>query len=396
MKSEFAAVVQPWFIPPDPQPAVSTVTILGAGLAGCATAHHLAEAGVSVQLLERNAQVAAETSGNPAGLFKPQVNSQNKLLSSYFNNYFNYFETYLDKILKEDQGFLISRNGVLESAETGTLAEGNQDRYQLRRNAGSLSPAGFCRIQLQHPRITLSTNCAVELIEYENNLWYCRDNQGNLLAESHALVLANACDVKQFRQTRWLDLQPLSGQITLLRSDAISPSVKRPVSGKHYLIPLPDGQYLCGATHHRGYRREVTDTDHHSNIIGLKNLLPDHLVEKNITGGRTGVRCVCPDRLPITGAVPDLDFWLKQYNALHHGRANELFPRSRYLPGLYVISGLGSHGIVSSPFLGRLLSDLITSGAQSNDREISMLLHPGRFLIRELRKKPKDRKHLTD
>ena len=49
--------------------------VVGAGLAGAAAAQALARLGVAVTVLDRHAEPAAETSGNPAGLFHGTVNA---------------------------------------------------------------------------------------------------------------------------------------------------------------------------------------------------------------------------------------------------------------------------------------------------------------------------------
>ncbi|HKW84859.1 MAG TPA: tRNA (5-methylaminomethyl-2-thiouridine)(34)-methyltransferase MnmD, partial [Burkholderiaceae bacterium] len=71
----------PRFVPRGPASAARPASderralIVGAGLAGCAAAWALAEHGWQTQLLDRRAHIAAEASGNPAGLFHGIVNA---------------------------------------------------------------------------------------------------------------------------------------------------------------------------------------------------------------------------------------------------------------------------------------------------------------------------------
>ena len=66
--------------PPRPtEPAQRRALIVGAGLAGCATAWALAEQGWESRVLERRERIAAEASGNPAGLFHGIVNADDGL-----------------------------------------------------------------------------------------------------------------------------------------------------------------------------------------------------------------------------------------------------------------------------------------------------------------------------
>lgn len=378
----------PWFQLPSRLNKAHDVTIIGAGLAGSSAAHHLAMSGKSVTVLDQNSTVAEGASGNPVGLFEPQVNSDNSYVTNYLNNYYQYFTGYIQNLLKENEipsHRLCGINRIdLSSSEP---------RWELIENAGIISPSDLCKVQLKHAGIKVITCAKVDNIIFDDNHWLCLNSSGELLSRSVILVIANGYQGTAFRQTRMLEMSPLAGQISYLETDAISPPVKQPCAGKHYLIPLTDGSYLCGASHHRTAQLMVNQTDHEENILGLKAMLSKHRINPlKISGGRTGVRCVTPDHLPMVGAVPDASYYAKHYDSLHHGRKAAFYPHAQYQQGLFIITGLGSHGISSSPYLGKLLSSMIIAELSEVDIEIATLLHPARFLIREYRKKPADRK----
>ncbi len=378
----------PWFQLPSRLNEAHDVTIIGAGLAGSSAAHHLAVSGKSVTVLDQNSTVAEGASGNPAGLFKLQVNSDNSYVTNYLNTYYQYFIEYIQNLLKEydiPSHHLCGINRIdLSSVEP---------RQELIKNAGIISPSDLCKVQLKHAGIKVITCARVDNIIFDDNHWLCLNACGELLSRSAILVIANGYQTTDFSQTRMLGLSPLAGQISYLETDAISPPVKQPCAGKHYLIPLTDGSYLCGASHHRAAQLTVNQTDHEENILGLKALLPKHRINPlKISGGRTGVRCVTPDHLPMVGAVPDACYYTEHYDSLHHGRKADFFPNAQYQQGLFIVTGLGSHGISSSPYLGKLISSMRNAELSEVDTEIATLLHPARFLIREYRKKPADRK----
>ncbi|MGZ8258030.1 MAG: FAD-dependent oxidoreductase, partial [Methylotenera sp.] len=47
--------------------------VIGGGIAGCSTAYALALRGIRVTLLERNAAIASEASGNPLAMLYPRL-----------------------------------------------------------------------------------------------------------------------------------------------------------------------------------------------------------------------------------------------------------------------------------------------------------------------------------
>ena len=53
---------------------------------------------------------------------------------------------------------------------------------------------------------------------------------------------------------------------------------------------------------------------------------------------------------------------------------------------MYVLTGLGSQGFLMAPLLADLLAAVITGIPASQPRAILNLMHPGRFLIRSLKR----------
>ncbi|MEK9940528.1 MAG: FAD-dependent oxidoreductase, partial [Methylotenera sp.] len=53
--------------------AASKAIVIGGGIAGCSTAHALAQRGLQVTLLERNCHIASAASGNPLAMLYPRL-----------------------------------------------------------------------------------------------------------------------------------------------------------------------------------------------------------------------------------------------------------------------------------------------------------------------------------
>src|SRR4051794_22382909 len=73
MSDSERAALPPWFRPPPPAEAPGHALIIGAGIAGAATAAALMRRGWWVTVAERHDRVAPEASGNPAGIHMPRV-----------------------------------------------------------------------------------------------------------------------------------------------------------------------------------------------------------------------------------------------------------------------------------------------------------------------------------
>jgi tRNA 5-methylaminomethyl-2-thiouridine biosynthesis bifunctional protein len=142
-----------------------------------------------------------------------------------------------------------------------------------------------------------------------------------------------------------------------------------PISYGGYLTPAIDGQHILGATYTDGLDTETTDTDHAENIERLRSALPDladDLSDHRIDG-RASIRTTVKDRFPIIGQLPDQTVW----------------PGTKgYVPGLYTLTGLGSHGVIGSSIGGRVIGHLITGSPPPLPRNIVDHLNPSRFLYR--------------
>jgi tRNA 5-methylaminomethyl-2-thiouridine biosynthesis bifunctional protein len=88
---------------------------------------------------------------------------------------------------------------------------------------------------------------------------------------------------------------------------------------------------------------------------------------------------VSEDRLPVVGAVPD------EAAALRAARIDQarLVPR---LPGLYVLTALGSRGITWCSLAAQVLASAIAGSPAPLESSLLDALDPARFLVRAARR----------
>ena len=183
------------------------------------------------------------------------------------------------------------------------------------------------------------------------------------------------------------------------------------VCGHGYAIPVrktsspADAWLQIGATFQRGISGQtVIADDNSSNIASLGSLFAGAitgpqtaaLAERPGTTAWAATRATTPDRLPCVGAVPDAGFYAAHYHDLQHGRHPHRYPVARYVPGLYLNTGHGSRGLLTTALAADMLAAII-AGVDPSSTEtapkhavsrFNELLHPARFWIRQFRKNP--------
>ncbi|MFP5409108.1 MAG: FAD-dependent 5-carboxymethylaminomethyl-2-thiouridine(34) oxidoreductase MnmC [Gammaproteobacteria bacterium] len=369
---------------PDPEPRAGVpqhVAIVGAGVAGAAVAHALAQRGVAVTVLERAAGPAQAASGNPVAVFRPLIARDDscavRLTRAAFLHDLRSWPT-LD-------GLEWSRCGVLHLARDAEAAAKQQQALAGRTTPGDLArwadlaearelanwpvaspgvfyptsgwvvPATLCRAWLGHPGIALKTGCDVARLHPQAGGWRVLGTDGGLLAEADAVVLANARDALGLMPDQAWPLHTVRGQITRLPPGSL-PQIGRVIAREGYVAPGA-GQLLVGATYEHGdddtSPRATSDL---ANLARLESILPGagaQLADAAVSG-RASLRATLPDRLPIVGAVDG------------H-------------PGCYVAAGYASRGVVWAGLLGEALADLMTGQPVALDTDVMRAIAPGRF-----------------
>lgn len=114
------AASKPWFARPTQQVQEQHALVIGAGLAGCASAASLAARGWRVSLLERHGQLAQEASGNPQGVLYLKLSAHGTALSQMILSGFGYTRRLLEQL---QRGIDWDSCGVLQLAFNAKEAE---------------------------------------------------------------------------------------------------------------------------------------------------------------------------------------------------------------------------------------------------------------------------------
>ncbi len=407
------AAEKPWHARP-PEPEARAALVIGAGLAGCATAASLAARGWQVTLLERHEAVAQEASGNPQGVLYLKLSAHGTALSQLVLAGFGHTRRLLQHL---QQGHDWDACGVLQLAfdapEAGRQAKlveafptdllHSLTREQAEARAGVALPAGglfypdagwvhppaLCRQLASHPRIRLLTHSEALELRRVDGRWQALDSE-RLLAEAPVAILAGAAEVRRFAAE--LPLKRIRGQISRLPQTTRSAELACVVCAEGYVAPPRGGEHTLGASFDfHSQDCAPTAAEHAGNLELLREISAD-LAERLDTDrldpaqleGRAAFRCTSPDYLPIVGPLADPAAFAETYAVL--GKDARQVPDSPcpWRDGLYVNSGHGSRGLITAPLCGELLSAWLNDEPLPLPRAVAEACHPNRFLLRKL------------
>ncbi|MCY4427730.1 MAG: bifunctional tRNA (5-methylaminomethyl-2-thiouridine)(34)-methyltransferase MnmD/FAD-dependent 5-carboxymethylaminomethyl-2-thiouridine(34) oxidoreductase MnmC [Halieaceae bacterium] len=394
--------------------------ILGAGLAGAATAEALARRDWQVTVLERE-RVAAAASGNLQGVLYTRLSNRDSPLNSFTVHSYGYALRYYRRLAAAGS-WQPGRDGefcgvlqLLEHPEVDPeLARVVAGLPNLVRSLGAaeaaaisglkrcpgglfypeggwLHPPAICRAMLQHPRITLLEDCGTVRVARAGTGWRLFDQQGTLLHQTPTLVIASGHEASQWAETRWLPLQKIRGQVTHLPSRGELRQLRTVICHSGFVAPARSRIHCIGASFDLGDEDPHLRTDsHQANLEKLQTALDleylDHADAVNLPG-RVGFRCTSPDYLPIVGPAPDFNAVRQDFAFLRQNARQTSEQYGTMLPGLYLNTAHGARGLTSTPLAAELLAAQITGAAAPLDTALQQALSPTRFIIRGLKRR---------
>ncbi|TXS92685.1 bifunctional tRNA (5-methylaminomethyl-2-thiouridine)(34)-methyltransferase MnmD/FAD-dependent 5-carboxymethylaminomethyl-2-thiouridine(34) oxidoreductase MnmC [Parahaliea maris] len=411
----------PWDIPARSTPAPRSALVIGAGLAGCATAAALARRGLQVSLLEAGA-LADAASGNAQGVLYTRLSRRHSALSDFALLSFAHASRGYRAMLASGQ----IRAGVdgdlcgcfhqhRDTEELAVLAERLADIPELASvldpetanarlgitqtragywfpDSGWLSPPALCRAWSAAAGITLSDHCGALQLRREGESWQALNASGEVVAQADCAVIACGTASGGIAGLDWLPLQPIRGQTTHLPAGRPFNQLRAALCHEGYIAPAP-GEHCIGATFNLGEDTSLQrPEDHRYNLDKLAAAVPDWAnalatCEPDSLDGRVGFRCTTPDYLPLAGPVPDTPALLEAFAGLRQNARKAIASPGHYMPGLYLNTGHGSRGLSSAPLCAELIASQACSEAPPLPRYLARALAPARFLIRDLGRK---------
>lgn len=371
------------------------VAIIGAGIAGASLAHTLTRAGLIPSVYEASAP-ASGASGNPGGLIMPRLDADDTPAGRFHASAYLYTSALLEELNGDHRFF--GPCGIVHHA-TDARERARQDKlmaqHALPRNwmkrceqglfypqAGIVDPRKFVGALLGTTTIIGERVTGLTQIE---NRWRVKSHNNE--QDYDAVIIANGLDALRFDGANTLPLSGSAGQVDWFPD---APAPENAHAFGPYAAPAPDSGLIIGATYAPitiGAEATFTEEATASNIAAVARTMPDIAspLAPGVSHARASVRCTTPDRLPVVGPLPDWSYYANAYDGLRTGR-KETYPPGRALDGLFILSGLGSRGLVTAPYAAAMLTAALTGAPPPADISVFDAVHPARFFIRALKR----------
>ncbi len=380
--------------------------VIGAGVAGAAACERLAARGWKVTLIERHAEPASEASGNLAGIFMPLMSKDDNIPTRLVRAAYLYaLNRWKDlggigaAIEGVQSGVLhLARDGAHAQVQRQIAASGVYPRQFARwleapeasamlgapapdgawwfAQGGWARPASVCAAMLDACGALLTRRFSSSALRLErgDEQWLVRDADGDLIAAAPTVILAAGTGAVDFEQAAGLPLDAVRGQVTHLAEGSL-PGLPFVVCREAYMTPAHQGAVCVGATYDADADSSLRVASQHDNIAKIADILGVAPFEAPLAG-RTGFRCMAPDRLPLAGALPDPGV---------PGRCERLRDVPRW-PGLFGLLGYASRGLIWAPLAAELLACQLEGEPLPLESQLAAALDPARFLLRERRR----------
>ena len=391
---------------PPPQWPARTALVIGAGLAGAATAAGFARRGWQVTVLEAAGGPLRGGSAQPLCADHLHLSPDDNPLARLSRAALEWrlsdpampVRAALGKLLVDaDEREAASRAAMLERlgfpesfARQLTPAEAS-DAAGLPLPRGGLWLPGCDAFDptlpasgwLATPGVVLRTGSPVASLEPAPCGWLARGPDGRVLGEAAIAILANAGDAVRLAASGSLAMRRIRGQGTLVARERIG-ALRTVLSGSAYAAPLGDW-ILAGASYDDGESLEPSREVDAANLRRLARMIAGDAASwlEGARSGPVGHRFASADRMPVIGQLPD------EPAALHDAPAllrNDRLPVPR-AAGLYGAFAFGSRGLLWSALAAGLLPALVEGDPMPLEADLLRALDPARFVKRMLRRR---------
>ncbi|WP_096201079.1 NAD(P)/FAD-dependent oxidoreductase [Bacillus sp. FJAT-45350] len=359
--------------------------VIGSGILGASTAYHLAKAGHSVTLVDREDKGQATDAA--AGIvcpwltqrrnkawyqlvkngarFYPELIKEMELLGEKNTGYqqvgaisLHTDEEKLEKMMeraykRREDAPEIGEITRLSAAETKALFPPLSEEYSSIHISGGARVNGRA---LRDALINVAKGIGATVIYGEATLHVIGNNVtgvkiNNQILSAEKVIVTGGAWAKELFEAVGIEflVSPQKAQIVHLELTGANTN-KWPVvmpPNNQYLLAFEDGHIVVGATHEddKGFDNRVTAGGLHE-IFDKALMVAPGLAESTLIETRVGFRPYTPGFLPVIGSLPNYE-------------------------GVYLANGLGASGLTAGPYLGSELAKL----AQGVPTEINLELY---------------------
>ncbi len=350
--------------------SATTITVIGAGIAGAALARRLADRGFSVHVIDRADAAGGVLRENQSALACPRLTREHSAHTRLQLAGWLLLERLLRRLDPQQQ---LHAQGALEHRDDNESLDWlhaqqwpdellrELDAEQIAQYAGLPLPgrwlwraqalrvevAAWCTRLLDHPRITCRFDQAWNAVP---------ESQSGIAGTARTIFCTGASAHALFAQ---LPVNRVRGQCSHLPATPASSALRLPLRFGGYLLPAngSTGAHVLGST----FEREPLDaqlraSSQQMNLDKLAAVLPDlaaHWQDAALAGS-AGLRLTSPDRLPLAG-------WLDDHTAINIAH--------------------GSHGLATAFATAALITAQLAGDPPPLPADLVLALRPQRFLL---------------
>ena len=344
------------------------VVVVGAGIAGAATARELAARGVEVTVLEA-ARVASGASGNPAALLEAMVGDANNTPAQWISQGFLAGCAAARRWHLPSQWHWAVHRGERAAQQHRKVVEGGHPDWVRPVEGGFLlrslliSPVEWVQRLLDGPGITVREGERVtSLTEVAERF------------QADAVVLANSAAAQTF--AAHLPMRWVRGQLGWSTQDR---GIVRPLCASKYVLPMVDGRQVWGASFGQGETTlELRDAENAAIVRELASVFASVPETVEMAGARASLRGVTDGRLPYVGPLFDSEEAMRT----RRGDGRPVFGRSAVDERVWLTVAHGSRGFCSSFAGAWLLAEALGGAPHRIPKRLAAAVHPGRVVFR--------------
>ncbi|WP_094751938.1 bifunctional tRNA (5-methylaminomethyl-2-thiouridine)(34)-methyltransferase MnmD/FAD-dependent 5-carboxymethylaminomethyl-2-thiouridine(34) oxidoreductase MnmC [Psychromonas sp. CD1] len=369
------------------------IAIIGGGISSACLTLALVRRGYDVTLYCKDDTLSSGASGNEQGTLYPLLTHNHNPLSQLFANAFLYARNYIKDIHQntpidhEFKGLLqlyynketsIRLDKIrqvnlpeqlvqyVKASTTNVISQMSIDQAALFYPLGGwLSPKQLVNAIFKQAcltgKVTIKLQHKLQYFTQTKNQWQL--HFANKTCTHPILILACSMHTLDFKQCFALPFSAARGQVTHIKSTEGLKKLRVPLCHAGYLTPANQQKHCMGATFKRHQTNdEFIALEQQENKKKLERSLPTQPWIKAIDikhqDAHIGIRCTTRDHFPYVGALADYSLTrIKNENRDNKQAISSVPPHKN----LFILSGLGSRGLVSSPLLAELLASQINA-----------------------------------
>ncbi|MET1254125.1 bifunctional tRNA (5-methylaminomethyl-2-thiouridine)(34)-methyltransferase MnmD/FAD-dependent 5-carboxymethylaminomethyl-2-thiouridine(34) oxidoreductase MnmC [Aliikangiella maris] len=419
---------RPWFTQKNMQRADTSqsIAIIGGGIAGCATAYYLTRQGYTVDLLEAKQQLAQQASGAAAGIFHPQLTLDMNFGSQLsWLGYLTMLQ-FLQQLSPEEKQSIIVQQGVKRYVETAhqqaqlcqlskqlelthwlpPSIDNSETRAIVFPHAAAINMTAFCQLLInkcQSQKLNILLAHDVASVQQANHQWVltANNNATEIFQKHYDHIIycggVNHQSVIDFAfENAFEDTHISRGQTCLFKNARLSQTHQQVICEKNYFVPMRNQQVLIGSSFENFIDDQLQITTQHTLLKNTASLFESigqyfpniETFSQYPLDGKVGYRLHTHDRLPLVGGVIDPKKLRHDFQGLGQKRIRRTDLSHYNIPGLWLNTAYGSHGLTLGLIASKHITQLISQELSPLSQPLAQAIHPVRFIIQALKKRP--------